>query len=163
MNKSDIVDVLSFVAAGDRRTVGDADVEMWFLVMGDVPKDFALHAVVAHRRECPGTWLEPGHIVQRWKDDRRDQLAREPDQMRESRQAALDARLAEAIDTVIDNNVIPMRFTRSSQRTNDGPNPLSVRCPWCRAAENRPCQTPGTNVTLRSPHPSRIDAVEGVG
>lgn len=161
MNKSDIVDVLSFVAAGDRRTVGDADVEMWFLVMGDVPKDFALHAVIAHRRENPGQWLEPGHIVQRWKDRRRDQLAREPDAMREARQAQLDARLVEAIDTA-NTNVIPMRFTRSSERA-DGPNPLSVRCPWCRAGEFRPCQTPGTNVTLRNPHPSRIEALEGLG
>ena len=162
MNKSDIVDVLSFVVAGDRRTVGDADVEMWFLVMGDVPKDFALHAVVAHRRDYPGTWLEPGHIVQRWKDHRRDELAREPDPMREARQAALDARLTEAIDTA-NTNVIPMRFTRASQRANDGPNPLSVPCPWCRAMEFRPCQTPGTNVTLRNPHPSRVDALEGLG
>jgi len=159
VNKSDIVDVLSFVAAGDRRTVGDADVEMWFLVMGDVPKDFALHAVVAHRRDCPGMWLEPGHIVQRWKGHRRDELSREPDPMREARQAALDARLVEAIDTVIDSsNVIPLRFARPSQRSGDGPNPLSVRCPWCRAGEHRPCQTPGTTVTLRNPHPSRVDA-----
>ena len=28
MNKADIVDVLTAAAAGDRRTVGDADVEM---------------------------------------------------------------------------------------------------------------------------------------
>lgn len=157
MNKSDVVDVLSFVAAGDRRTVGDADVEMWFLVMGDVPKDFALHAVIAHRRENPGQWLEPGHIVQRWKDHRRDQLAREPDAMREARQAQLDARLVDAIET-FPAATTELRFTRPSQRSGDGPNPLAVRCPWCHAGEYRPCQIPGTNTAMRNPHPSRIEA-----
>jgi len=160
VNKSDIVDVLSFVAAGDRRTVGDADVEMWFLVISDVPKDFALHAVIAHRRDCPGVWLEPGHIVQRWKDHRRDELSREPDRVREARQAELDARLVEAIDTA-NTNVLPLRFTRQSNRTDGKPNPLSVRCPWCRSGEHRPCQIPGTNVTMREVHPSRRELVAG--
>jgi len=76
VNKSDVVDVLSMVAAGDRRTVGDADVEMWFLVMGDVPKDFALSAIVAHRRDFPGIWMEPGHIVDRWRTHQRDKTQR---------------------------------------------------------------------------------------
>lgn len=73
MNKSDVVDVLTMVAAGDRRTVGDADVQMWHLVIGDIPKDFALSAVVAHRRDRPGVWIEPGHIAERWAVFRREQ------------------------------------------------------------------------------------------
>ena len=35
MNKADIVDVLTAVRAGDNRTVGQGDVEMWFQVIGD--------------------------------------------------------------------------------------------------------------------------------
>lgn len=62
MNKSDIVDVLTAVRAGDNRSVGQGDVEMWHLVIGELPKDLAIKAVVDHRKNAPGVWLEPGHI-----------------------------------------------------------------------------------------------------
>lgn len=64
MNKADIVDVLTAVRAGDNRTVGQGDVEMWHLVIGDLPRDLAIKAVVDHRKTAPGVWLEPGHINQ---------------------------------------------------------------------------------------------------
>jgi hypothetical protein len=64
MNKADIVDVLTAVRAGDNRTVGQGDVEMWFQVIGDLPKDLSIKAVVEHRKTSPGVWLEPGHINQ---------------------------------------------------------------------------------------------------
>lgn len=65
MNKNDVVDVLSAIAVGDRRTVGQNDVELWNRIIGHLRKDLALQAVVDHFRECPGVWLEPGHIAQR--------------------------------------------------------------------------------------------------
>ncbi len=159
MNKADVVDILSLVQAGDRRTVGEGDVEMWFLVISDVPKDFATSAVVAHFRDCPGVWLEPGHIVQRWREFRQDRAMRESDAERAARQAALDARVAEAIEPAVAATAIPLKYTRPSQRQDGKPNPLSIRCPWCHAGEFRPCKTPNTDVTLRDPHPSRVEAV----
>ena len=82
MNRSETALLLAAVQSGDRRTVGEADVELWFRVAGDVPLDFAQQAVVAHFRDMPGVWLEPGFILQRWKDFRRDQFERS-DEMRE--------------------------------------------------------------------------------
>jgi hypothetical protein len=154
MNKADVVDVLSFVQAGDRRTVGEGDVEMWFLVVAEVPKDFAISAVVAHFRDRPGVWLEPGHIFQRWRDHRRDQLSREDDAAREARQEALDARLAE-IDELAEAKSLPAPGNRYRRRT--GPNPLQVVCPWCHAGIGRACRIPQTTTTVQ-PHPSRVEA-----
>ena len=77
MNHHDIIDLLTAVRAGDNRTVGHGDVEMWHAVIGDIPKLFALEAVIAHRRERPGVWLEPGHIAERWESHRRDRVQRD--------------------------------------------------------------------------------------
>lgn len=64
MTKEEIIDVLTLVRAGDNRTIGQGDVEMWHLIIGDLPKNLALNAVIHHRKTQPGTWLEPGHINQ---------------------------------------------------------------------------------------------------
>ena len=77
MNKSDIVDVLTAVRAGDNRTVGQGDVEMWFQVIGDLSKDLAIRAVVDHRKNAPGVWLEPGHVNQRVHGYMRDTAQRD--------------------------------------------------------------------------------------
>ena len=64
MNRDDVIDVLTAVSAADRRTVGQADVDVWQAVIGDLPKDLAFQAVRDHLREKPGVWLEPGHIYE---------------------------------------------------------------------------------------------------
>ena len=60
MNRNDVIDVLTAVAAGDRRTIGEADVTFWCAVIGDdtrVTKNEALRAVVARHESCPqGAW-----------------------------------------------------------------------------------------------------------
>jgi hypothetical protein len=76
VNRNDVIDVLTAVAAGDRRTVGDADVDVWQAIIGELTKDFALQAVRDHMRDQPGVWLEPGHVYQRARAIRRDQLER---------------------------------------------------------------------------------------
>ena len=76
-------------------TVGHADVDVWRAVIGDIPKDLALQAVRDHLREQPGVWLEPGHVYQRARVFMRDQLEREPAELREARQAELEAKVAE--------------------------------------------------------------------
>jgi hypothetical protein len=155
MNRSEVALLLATVQSGDRRTVGEADVELWHAVIGDdVQLGFAQQAVVAHFRDMPGVWLEPGHILQRWKDFRRDQFERS-DEMREARQAALDARLVEAVEE-LGEAFTPPKFQR-----REGPNPLNVACPWCKASIGRACTIPNTH-TITKPHPSRIEKLEEI-
>lgn len=157
MNRDDVIDVLTVVAAATRRTVGDADVAIWQEVIGGDDKKLALRAVRDHLKECPGVWLEPGHVHQRVRAIVRDQLEREPDHMREARQAALDARVAEHVAEI--TAVLDEKFNRASQR--HGVNPLTVRCPWCHAGISQHCVIPQTNHRpAGGAHPSRIEAAQ---
>lgn len=119
----------------------------------------ALEAVRVFHRDPHDRMIQPADISKIAREIRRDRAQREPDAVREARQSALDARLVDAIETFPATPPVAARtYTRPSHRTGDGPNPLSVRCPWCHAGEYRPCQTPGTNVRMLNPHPSRIEA-----
>lgn len=152
MNRNHVIDVLTAVAAANRRTVGEGDVDVWQAVIGDLPKDDALQAVRDHLREQPGVWLEPGHVYQRVRILIRDRLEREPDQAREARQAALESK------AVADDDA-KQPFTGKVKHFRPQRNWLAVRCPHCHAAPLRRCTVPGTN---REPqggaHPSRLDA-----
>lgn len=72
MKRNDVIDVLTAVAAADRRTVGKADVDIWQAVIGELPLDLALEAVRDHLREHPDTWIQPGHVYQRVRKMRRE-------------------------------------------------------------------------------------------
>lgn len=168
MNRNDVIDVLTAVAAADRRTVGDSDVDVWQAIIGELSKDFALQAVRDHLRDRPGVWIEPGHVYQRARALRRDELEREPDSAREARQEALAAKASEDATELAERKGIPAadapRFTRKSITDI---NPLTVKCPWCNAGFGTRCTIPGTQIQLEEHpptrtgfHPSRIEAAE---
>jgi hypothetical protein len=83
MNRNDVIEILAVITAGDgRREPVETDVEFWQEIIGDLSKDLALQAVKDHFRTRPGVWLEPGHIVTRAREIRRDMLARDTDYRR---------------------------------------------------------------------------------
>lgn len=65
MSKHDVALLLSFMAAYDQRTIGDADVEAWHMVA--VPArwtlPYARRAVVEFVTSATGDRLMPGHIT----------------------------------------------------------------------------------------------------
>jgi hypothetical protein len=76
----DVVDLLTIVAVADKRTIGESDARLWLELLERFDKDECSDAIMAHRREQPGVWLEPGHIVQRVRIARNDFIARaDPD------------------------------------------------------------------------------------
>ncbi|MCH9731658.1 MAG: hypothetical protein K0U84_18610 [Actinomycetia bacterium] len=158
MNRNDVIDVLTVVAAATRRTVGESDVDVWQAVIGDCDKHLALQAVRDHLRHKPGVWLEPGHVYEGARAIRRDQLAREPDAMREARQKALEAKAAEQVQELADRKGLPT-FERPKPTPN---NPSLIRCPWCKAGVGQPCVIPRSSQRLskRRYHPARIDAAK---
>ena len=158
MNRDDVIDVLSVVAAATRRTVGEADVKIWQEIIGGDDKQLSLRAVRDHLAECPGVWLEPGHVHQRVRAFVRDQLERESDAEREARQESLTMKAA--VEELATTKAIPaagLKFQRPEV------NPLLVRCGWCKSGMNSPCVIPGTSEKLRRFHPSRIEAALGRG
>lgn len=157
MNRDDVIDVLTLIAAVDHRTVGEADVTAWGVIIGELPREFAIKAVTDHRREEPGTWLEPGHVYQRARAMVRDKLEHEPDAFREARQAILDAKNAPTEDDPQPAFSGPVKHHRPY------PNPLKVWCPHCGAGPFKHCSVPGTS---RRPHggmhPARIEAAQAL-
>jgi hypothetical protein len=91
---------------------------------------------------------------------RRERTEREPDEHREARQAALDAKVAERIDDLAGAAFTPA-YDRPSLR--QGHNPLTVPCPYCRAGAGYVCENTAFRggKPRRQPHPSRIDAAFG--
>lgn len=97
MNRNDVVDVLSVVAAATRRTVGEVDVEIWQGIIGPLAKDVALEAVRDHLRDKPGVWLEPGHVYQRAREILRERNSKPSDEY----QALCDAKAAPDEDPAV--------------------------------------------------------------
>jgi hypothetical protein len=184
MNRDDVIDVLTAVAAADRRTVGHADVDIWHGVIGDLDRDLALRAVRDHLRAHPGVWLEPGHVRQRVRAARRDELDRsdQTDPARIALEARADAKATDPPPAAADaadehsarlQRVIaafnPADADDAAALTHLTPltdSPLRVDCPWCHALAGSPCLIPnaydktGRAIALTgSPaHPARFDA-----
>ena len=86
MDRNDIIDLLTIVQAGDNRTVGQPEVNLWHQLLGHLDRDDCTDAIMAHRREQPGQWLEPGHILQRVRAVVRDRYERSEPGLREQNQ-----------------------------------------------------------------------------
>ncbi|MCZ1006369.1 zinc finger domain-containing protein [Streptomyces lydicus] len=52
----------------------------------------------------------------------------------------------------------PVRAERERLARAGEPDPLDVRCDWCRAPAGEPCRQGKNLARRRTPHPSRIDA-----
>jgi hypothetical protein len=124
------------------------EIEPYNLALEDL-----LNAVRAYYRDPRDRAIGIGDLITGARAIRNDRADREPIQS-----TPPPAALGEAISTSGIGEIRP-RITRPSHRPDGTMNPLSVRCPWCHAGEFRPCKTPGTTVTLRNPHPSRVEAV----
>lgn len=61
MTKAETARVLTLIAAFDRRTIGEADVEAWYLVLSDLPADDCAAAVREHYTTSTD-WLMPAHV-----------------------------------------------------------------------------------------------------
>jgi len=63
MLKSQTAELLAIAAAVDNRKPTPAMLSAWHDVVGDVEYEDARAALVSHRKNSPGVYLEPGHIV----------------------------------------------------------------------------------------------------
>jgi hypothetical protein len=156
VNRNDVIDVLSVVAAATRRSVGETDVDVWQAVIGDLGKEQCLLAVRDHLRDRPGVWLEPGHIVERVKAKRRDELDRESDEERDERQKALERKVAQDVAELAEQKAIP----GPAKVSRPTANPLMVHCPWCHSGVGTRCIVPRTSQVMREFHPSRVEAAK---
>ena len=99
-----------------------------------------------------GRTMQIGDLIHHARQRRRERAEREPDSLREARQAALDAKAAEEAEKRTPW-VGPLKHSRRPY------NPLTQPCPHCQARPGTHCTVPGTS---RPPwggtHPARLDA-----
>jgi hypothetical protein len=152
MNRVEIIDILTAVQVVDHRTVGEGDILMWGAIIGDLSKDDALQAVLDHRREQPGVWLEPGHIYERVRAIRQDRFQRQPLTDIEAHNDRTDERLAPLILELAEANSVNQVLTYRRPKHN----PLTVACTYCHASIGHHCTSGGH--TMRRYHDSRVEA-----
>jgi hypothetical protein len=80
MNRDDTQELLSTVQSFDNRRVDATVISLWHELLERYTKDECIDAVVQHKAERPGDWLEPGHIIQIVRAARNDRFERsDPD------------------------------------------------------------------------------------
>lgn len=99
-----------------------------------------------------GRTMQVGDLIFHARQIRRERAEREPDEFREARQAALEAKVAAEADEK-SCSTVALRYARPEG------NPLMIRCPHCNARPGSRCSVPGTT---RPPHggmhPARLEA-----
>lgn len=77
MTRDDMLDLYALVQASDgREEATEADELVWSRIVGHLSVDDCAEAIIAHFREQPNVWLQPGHILARVRARRADELAR---------------------------------------------------------------------------------------
>lgn len=89
ITKAQIGDLLTVITALDRRTIGDADIEAWHLILADLELEDCMHAVRDHYTERRD-WLMPADV-----HHRATAIAR----ARAGRQRVAELRAADAAET----------------------------------------------------------------
>ena len=86
MIRDDLINLYALVQASDNREeITDADIAIWQQIIGDLDPGDCVDAIMAHFREQPGVWLQPGHIRVRVRARHADELSRmDPDERAEA-------------------------------------------------------------------------------
>lgn len=176
MTPSQVAELLTMASAFDRRTVGEADVIAWHLVLKDVDYAQAQAAVAAHYSDTRD-WIMPADIRQRVRRTRDTQAAdiqgpglpaeipdADPDDIpaylaaiRAQRTRAATGQLTRRPVAELTSAVgrqVPAEAPEPPRR----PGPLGVRCPRCHAPVGKPCKTTLRGRRMSDVHPARLDA-----
>lgn len=174
MSPEEVVDLLTLVASYDRRTVGKADVDAWFMATGDLPFEDAKVAVVKHYRESR-EWLMPADIRKHVRAIREARITRlplpAPDPELNERQYRNSLR--NIVNRVADGQMPFKALPRGSgsgpskeyqaQRSDDDRLRVlaqTVPCPvdGCPALAAEPCIIRGSGQKMHGFHPERLAA-----
>ena len=71
MDLQETEQLLIRASAVDSRQIEDEIVAAWQEILADVSYDKAVRGLIAHRRNHPGVYLEPGHVLQGMREERR--------------------------------------------------------------------------------------------
>lgn len=101
MTKTETAQLLTLIAAFDRRTIGETDVEAWHLIVADLEPDDCMTAVREHYTDSR-EWLMPADV-------RRRALAAARRRAGQAARARIDAEIAEAERGEVTDRTHPLR------------------------------------------------------
>ncbi|GAA3172997.1 zinc finger domain-containing protein [Nonomuraea salmonea] len=176
MDEFEIVDLLTTMAAFDKRKFGKTEVRAWELAVGDLPFEDCKQAVINHY--CTSTdYLMPVHVrkgAQRIRDQRIDERKIQPPQtddpqaylvdVRAQRRAIADGRPLYPV-RALPSGAPPERVLSLIRGGGDyAPEvkaALTVHCPYCGAWPGKRCVVAGTKrpLTHQVVHDARLDLV----
>lgn len=178
MTDDEVVDLLTLAASFDRRKVGDADADAWFMAVGDLPFEDAQVAVVKHYRDS-GDWLMPVHVRRLVKQIREERINATPLPAPDHEVADKPALYQAAMQDILrhtGNGRMPFKSIAGGKHRGDEPSEefktarsqedrdrvlaQTVPCPveWCPALPGEPCRPGGGGEPLAKWHPTRIEA-----
>ncbi len=157
MNRDDVIDILTVITAGDRRTVGEADVALWLGTIGDLHKADAITAVGQHFRTSE-KWLMPVHLRTLAMEIAKDRWLRtDPAERNELGQLDADEPMNEA--------AAPARAAAigafSGRTGHSGEcydTSIHVLCPRCKAEPDTYCRNPVNDKAAHLPCLTRLKA-----
>lgn len=174
MNRDEIIDLLSLIAARDRRTVGNADVLAWSEDVGDLTFADAQAAVSRHFQESRD-WIMPADVRRHVRAIRTERHANtdlilpegDPDDavswakaLREIRNRVAGGRMPfRAIEGGKASTKPNAEFKAArSNEDNDRVLSQSIACPvgWCTALAGEPCRTGPLEPPMTKWHASRL-------
>lgn len=101
---------------------------------------------------------EPAELIAVARATRQDRAMREPDAARRAREAAIDARAADAVAAIAARAGIPERtYTRPSRDGRITGRGVDCDNPPCRRRRGQPCFNSATGRDRDTCHPTRID------
>lgn len=190
MDRHQIIDLLSMIAAFDKRKVGQVEVEAWHMAIGTLDLDDARQAVAEHFATSTD-YLMPVHVAGGVKRIRTQRLERSitaappPDLADDARAAKhwLDQQIKAIADGKSVNKVLGIEAGKRRQGAppaehqerrsamggvdvdaiNARQAALQVGCPHCGAGVGRGCVRSGTSEPLTGlpAHDARVHAAAG--
>lgn len=169
MTLAELSEVLGFAALYDNRTLGEAEVRAWHLIVGHLDTDDARQAIAEHYgqtrdRLMPADLLRRGRRIRDQRTGATDGPGL-PAHVPDADPADVPAYLAAIREGRYRDEpagALP-RYTPDTAFTDIGalpartsPGPLGTTCPKCAAPPGHACTTPKGR-RLLDPHPSRTD------
>ncbi|KDE14234.1 hypothetical protein [Rhodococcus aetherivorans] len=162
LTRDDVIDILTAIAAYDRRTIGEGDIAAWGAALRpDLDRQLAIEAVRIHNATSED-WIKPVHVNKLAVDIRKDRADREDREAREARQLDNDTRHGLVIDQ--DGTALNAGLSINA----DGPpvpgayqvnDAVERDCPTCKAEPYEPCTNRINGNSRRMPCTARLKDV----
>jgi hypothetical protein len=156
MNRNDTIDLLTAISVFDQRTVGEADVDGWFAIVGHLDVRDCAEAVVIHHKMSADR-IKPFLVVEGVRRITNDRAERENSEERRRREDERDRKLGLISgDPALGGLPIGGGDGPPVPGAYDVNGAVDRPCPHCKAEEMTPCINPSNGSPRKMPCLGRL-------